>query len=328
MIDRRTTLAALAGLAATAAGAQTPPPSLAGERLPVPDPVETVDLWPHGAPGMPATAPVEQVLERSTDAAYPDRAAIGIARPRLVVFRPHTPNGSAMLVAPGGGYARVVLDKEGYEIGQWLAARGWTVFVLFYRLPGDGWANRADVALADAQRAMRVIRSRATAYHIDPAKVGVMGFSAGGHVCGDLATRFAAPVYAAIDAADRLDARPAIAAGLYAVQAMSPKLAHPGSRDLLLGADASDALAAAHSPAGNVSARTPPFFLVHAEDDTTVDPENTLMMRAALKRAGVPVDTHLFAAGGHGFGLRRAAGKPVAAWPELFVAWAKAQGLG
>lgn len=331
MLDRRSAiLGTLASGLAGGALAQTAPPRTAGA-VPVaglPEPDETIDLWPHGAPGAPARALVETVVERSTEAALTDRAVTGISRPRLVVFRPRIANGSAVLVAPGGGYARVVIDKEGYELGRWLAARGFTVFVLFYRLPGEGWAAGPDVALADAQRAMRVIRSRARDYGLYPERVAAMGFSAGGHVCGDLATRFDVPVYAPVDAADRLASRPDVAALIYAVQSMTPKLAHPGSRDLLIGRGASDILAAAHSTARNVAGKTPPCFLVHAEDDATVDVENTIGFRTACKAAKVPVETHLFTSGGHGFGLRRAMGKPAEAWPELFLAWARTQGLG
>ncbi len=330
MIDRRQALlATLAAGIASGAGAQTPPPQRRGQaRAGAPDPVETIDLWPAGAPGMPTVPPVETVDERSTDPGRADRAVRGIVRPRLAVFRPATANGSALLVMPGGGYARVVIDKEGYEIGRRLAAQGWTVFVLFYRLPGDGWAAGADVALSDAQRAMRLIRHRAPRYGIRPDRVGAMGFSAGGHVCGDLATRFAAATYAHVDAADRLSARPDFAAPIYAVQSMTRPIAHGGSRDLLIGRNAGPAVEAAHTPALHVGAATPPCFLVHAEDDPAVDVANTLQFRAALKQANVPVETHLFAAGGHGFGIRGAAGKPAAAWPDLFVAWAQAQGFG
>jgi len=330
MMTRRDALVGsmLAGMAAPAL-AQTPPPAVPGAPVAgLPDPTETIDLWPGVAPGAPAWLPVERVEERSRDPRIGDRAAFDIARPRLVVFRPARANGSAMLVMPGGGYARIVVDKEGYEVARWLAARGWTVFVLFYRLPGNGWAAGPDVALADAQRAMRLIRARAATYGVRPDRVGAMGFSAGGHVCGDLATRFAAPVYTAVDAADRLDARPAIAAPIYAVQSMTRPLAHGSSRDLLIGRDADAATERAHTPSANVTRATPPCFLLHAEDDPTVPVENTIQMRAALKAAGVAVDTHLFAVGGHGFGLRGTVGKPVARWPELFADWAQSHGLG
>lgn len=291
----------------------------------LPEPTETIDLWPKGAPGAPAKALTETVNERSTDPQLTDRAVFGIARPRLVVFRPLRPNGAAMLITPGGGYKWVVVDKEGYEMGRWLAARGVTAFVLFYRLPDEGWAAGPDVALADAQRAMRVIRHRAGEFGVDPARVGAMGFSAGGHVCADLAARFAAPVYTPVDAADRLSARPLIAAPIYPVVSMTPPLAHPGSRTLLIGDN--PALEAAHSPHRNIPADAPPCFLVHAEDDEVVPPENSLVLRAALKARKIPVETHLFTAGGHGFGLRKAMGKPAEVWPELFARWAATQGL-
>jgi len=308
-----------AGLADGAA-AQTPPPALAGR--PPADPVETIDLWPRGAPGMPRERPIETVEERSRDQAWPDRAVRGITRPRLVVFRPKKANGAAILITPGGAYLHVVIDKEGYELGRWLSERGFTVFVLFYRLPGEGWTAGADVALSDAQRAMRVIRSRAGRYGIDPGRVAAMGFSAGGHLCADLVARFATRTYAPIDAADRLSARPAIAAPIYPVISMSAPDAHPQSRELLVGKLAPPAVEHAHSPHLNITRNAPPCFLVHAEDDMTVPVENTLLLRAALKANGVRVETHLFEQGGHGFGLHRAAGKPIAAWPDLFVAWA------
>ncbi|RYY32911.1 MAG: alpha/beta hydrolase, partial [Sphingomonadales bacterium] len=249
---RRAFLATVGGgaaLIASAAAAQTAPPAT-GKPGPagLSDPVETIDLWPKGAPGMPASPPIEAVTERSTDRDVTDRAVLGIARPRLVVFRPHRPNGAAVMIAPGGGYRHVVIDKEGYEMGRWLSARGFTVFVLFYRLPGEGWVAGPDVALADAQRAMRLIRHRARDYAIDPQRVAAMGFSAGGHLCADLLTRFDARVYDPVDAADRQSARPNAAAPIYPVISVSAPHAHPGSRTLLLGASADAALERAHSP--------------------------------------------------------------------------------
>lgn len=329
-IDRRSLIAAglSFGVAATA-GAQTPPP-VAGKGLPpgLPQPVETIDLWPGGAPGLPGSPLVETVDERSTDALVTDRAVHGITRPRMAVFRPDRPNGAAVLITPGGGYRWVVVDKEGYEIGRWLAARGFTAFVLFYRLPGEGWAAGPDVALADAQRAMRLIRHRARDFAIDPERVAAMGFSAGGHVCADLGARFAAPVYTPVDEADRLSAKPICAAPIYPVVSMDPAIAHKVSRGLLLGKVPTAEAEAAHSPDRNVPADAPPHFLLHAEDDDTVPVENTLRLHAALRARKIPVEMHLFANGGHGFGLRKAVGKPVEAWPELWRAWARTVGLG
>ncbi|TCM19910.1 acetyl esterase/lipase [Novosphingobium sp. PhB165] len=331
-IDRRSFVAAslVSGLlAGETAFAQTPPPGLGGSRsTALPDPTETIDLWPKGVPGMPATPPVETIDDRSTQAHIPDRAVHGTARPRMVVFRPDRPNGAAVLLTPGGGYQRVVIDKEGYEMARWLTARGFTAFVLFYRLPGEGWANRPDTPLSDAQRAMRLIRHRAKDFSLDPERVAAMGFSAGGHVCASLSTRFAATVYTPVDEADRMSARPFCAAPIYPVVSMDPAIAHAGSRDLLLGPSPSAALEAAHSPERNVPADAPPHWLLHAEDDTTVPVENTVRLRAALKARGITVETHLFEHGGHGFGLRGAVGKPVEVWPELWRAWARTKGLG
>jgi acetyl esterase/lipase len=290
-------------------------------------PAEEIDLWPGTPPGAAAVLPIEQVVETG-NAQHHGRMVKGIVRPRMKVFRPSKPNGAALLVTPGGGFSVIVIDVEGYQIGPWLSERGWTVFVLYYRLPGEGWANRADVPLADAQRAIRLIRSRATQYGVDPDKVGALGFSAGGHVCGDLATRYDAKVYSSIDAADRLSARPAIAAPIYAVQSMSSPLAHGGSRDMLLGASPSAEMQRAHSPAYNVTAATPPFFMAHAEDDTIVSADNTVEMRVALKAAGVKVETHLFTAGQHGLGLPGPPGEPARQWKNMFAVWARAQGLG
>lgn len=330
IIDRRRALAAGgAALLARIASAQTAPPH--GPK-PVPlglaEPGETIDLWPHGAPGMPARPPVETVEERSNDDGIADRAVTGIVRPRLVVFRAAVPNGTAIMIAPGGGYTRVVIDREGYELARWFAARGTTAFVLFYRLPGDGWRAGPDVALGDAQRAMRLIRARAGRYGIDPDRVAAMGFSAGGHLCADLVARHEVPTYERIDPADVLTARPLVAAPIYPVVSMTAPLAHAGSRALLIGKDAPRALEEAHSPHLHIRAGAPPCFIAAAEDDTTVPIENTLLLRAALKAASVPVETHLFANGGHGFGLRRAYGKPAEQWPELFLAWARTQGFG
>jgi acetyl esterase/lipase len=328
--DRRTALFATLGaaIAAGSASAQTALPAAPGNPpLTLSQPDETIDLWPKGAPGMPAKPPVEVTTERSKDTAkLNDRAVAGVSTPRMAVFRPAKPNGASLLVFPGGGYVRMAMDKEGYEIGRLLAARGITVFVLFYRLPGEGWANRADVPLQDAQRAMRLIRSHAAKYGLDAERIGAMGFSAGGHLCADLVARFATKTYDPVDAADALSARPMIAAPIYPVVSMDLSVAHAGSREALLGPDPSPALIAAHSPDRNITAASPPCFLCAAEDDATVPVENSLLLHAALRAAKVPVELHLFGEGGHGFGLRGIVGKPAAAWPDLFVAWAKTRG--
>jgi acetyl esterase/lipase len=330
-MDRRSLIVAglAAGIASQRAGAQTPPLAASSSLPPgLPQPVETIDLWSKGATDAPAKPLVETVNERSTDSLVTDRAVFGISRPRMAVFRPDRPNGAAVLLMPGGGYKWVVVDKEGYEMARWLAARGFTAFVLFYRLPGEGWGSGPDTPLIDAQRAMRLIRHRAKDFAIDPERVAAMGFSAGGHVCASLSTRFAVPVYQPVDAADKLSARPACAAPIYPVVSMDPAIAHAGSRAVLLGPKPSPGQEMAWSPDQTVPADAPPHFLLHAEDDDAVPVENTLRLHAALRARKVPVEMHLFQHGGHGFGLRKAIGKPVEAWPDLWRAWARTTVLG
>lgn len=265
----------------------------------------------------------DHIADRTRAGGLRDRAYDRIRTPHMDVFRAARPNGAAVLITPGGGYARVVIDKEGYELAAWLQARGITAFVLFYRLPAQGWADRANVPLADAQRAIRLIRARAAEWRVDPARVATIGFSAGGHLCADGCTRFARTVYTPVDRADTLSARPMLSAPIYPVISMDPAIGHTSSRTHLLGNTPGAAAIAEHSPDRQVSAATPPCFLVHAEDDPVVPVENSLRFRAALKGAGVAVETHLFERGGHGFGLRGPAGH----WPDLWAAWAVRHGL-
>jgi acetyl esterase/lipase len=317
-LDRR----ALLGLAATAAAA----PALA-QYAPPPDPTEVIPLWPGRPPGAGAQVPQDTVTDRIKTSGFQDRFATNIGRPILTVFRPAQPNGAAVLIAPGGGYIRVVIDKEGFEVGHRLAQAGITSFVLRYRLPAEGWDFAADVPLQDAQRAMRLIRAGASRFDIDPRRVAAMGFSAGGHVAASLAARFDAPVYASVDAADRQSARPDLAVLMYPVIDMARPFAHAGSREALLGQAPTPHAEAAYSPHRHVTPATPPTFLVHASDDPAVPTENSLNYLAALRAAKVAAEAHIFEEGGHGFGIRLAQGKPCAAWPDLFLAWAGRHGL-
>lgn len=333
-IDRRSALiaplaAALAGGVDDNAMAQIMRPAGPGDVAPDPPrPTTRIDLWPDSAPGTPAELPVEKITDHSSDPSMKDRAVTGISKPRLVVFRPRIPNGAAMMISPGGGYRRLMVDREGFDPARYFSDRGFTCFVLLYRLPGDGWADQADVPLQDAQRGMRLIRSMARDYALIPDRVAAMGFSAGGHVCADLATRYDAKIYQPVDNADSLSAKPLVAAPIYPVVTMVPPLAHKGSREMLIGETASPTVERAHSAQLNVTTDTPPCFLCAAENDPVVPVENTLMLRAALKAQRVPEEMHLFGDGGHGFGLRRTLGKPVHIWPELFLNWAGTRGFG
>jgi acetyl esterase/lipase len=230
-------------------------------------------------------------------------------------------NGITLLIVPGGGYVRVVNDKEGVEAAEWFTARGFAAAVLRYRLPADGWAAGADAPVHDAMRALRLLRSHPIAGGPAPGRMGVMGFSAGGHLCARLITE---PdlAYARRDAADDLSARPDFAVLMYPVIATTGSYAHAGSAQQLQAAGVVTADLAHFSPQLNVSAKTPPTLLVHAADDASVPVENSMMMYDALRKAGVRSELHVFDAGGHGFGLRGVTGKNVAVWPTLVQNWA------
>ncbi len=318
-IDRRALLAA--GLAAPFATAAAQAAWTRPARV---TPDASVPLWPSRHLRLPAGL-VEQVVQRSDDPDASDRMLQGITRPRLDIFRPAKPNGAAVILAPGGGYRYVVIDKEGYELARWLKDRGVTVYVLFYRQPGDGWANGSDVPLADAQRAVRLVRSRAAVDQIDPARVIFGGFSAGGQVATSLLTRFDAKACAPVDSTDQLSARPDALAAIYPVVSMDPAIAHAVSREKLIGANPDAARERLYSPELNVRADQPPLWLLHAEDDSVVKVENSVRLREATRAVGAPCEAHFFERGEHGFGLMRTAGLPVAIWPELLWNWLGSQ---
>lgn len=293
---------------------------------PVPGSAQRIALWPTGlAPGDKPLAQAPRVVERSADPALPDRYITHVSEPWLVVYRPARPNGTALLVTPGGGYQRVVLDKEGSAlVPAFVEQGGITLFVLRYRLPGEGREDR-DAALADAQRALRLIRARAGEWQLDPQRIGVIGFSAGGHLAARLGNGFDQPAYPATDAVDHVSARPDFQLLVYPVIDMAGTDAHPGSRERLLGPQPGPALQRRYSMQHQVRTDTPPTFLVHAGDDAAVPVGNSLAFYAGLHQAGVPTELHVFPRGGHGFGTRGTAGLTTAAWPRLALDWIAAQ---
>jgi acetyl esterase/lipase len=287
---------------------------------------DRVGLWPTAvAPGYKLLDQPPRIVERSRDPALPDRYITHVSEPYLVVYRPTLPNGIGLLVIPGGGYKRVVLDKEGSAlVPAFVEQGGITLFVLRHRLPGEGRADR-EAALADAQRALRLIRSRAAQWQLDPHRIGVMGFSAGGHHAARLGTGFDKPVYPATDAVDRLSARPDFELLIYPVIDMAGPDAHAGSRERLLGPHPDARLLRQYSMQYQVHPDTPPTFLVHAQDDPAVPVGNALQFYRALLRVGVPTEMHLFPHGGHGFGVRGTSGLTTAAWPRLARDWIATQ---
>lgn len=287
---------------------------------------DRIALWPRGmAPGDKPLSQAQRIVERSSDPALPDRYIDHVSAPYLVAYRPAKPNGSALLVIPGGGYQRVVLDKEGTALVPALVEQGGvTLFVLRYRLPGEGRADR-EAALADAQRALRLIRHRANEWGLDPQRIGTMGFSAGGHLAARLGNGFDRNVYPHNDAIDAESARPDFQLLMYPVITMRGGDAHAGSRERLLGSTPSDELLQQYSMQLQVRADTPATFLLHAADDEMVPVGNSLLFYNSLRSAKVSSEMHLFPHGGHGFGTRGTTGLTTAAWPQLALSWMASQ---
>jgi acetyl esterase/lipase len=326
--DRRTFLgggmALLAG-AATAQDYKSPEVIAAEPNPPLWPAKERFSLWPGEPPGAPRTLPrLEWTM--SGDSAYRQLWIKGIATPEVNVFRPALPDGSAILAIPGGGYSFLAAQNEGIDAARFFNAKRTTVFVLSYRLPDEGWANRAVVPLQDAQRSMRLIRSRAAKFGIDPSRLGALGFSAGGHLAADLSVSHGERVYEPVDAADKQSARPAFVGLIYPVATLDPDATHTDSRDNLLGRDAAPALVQARSPQRHVTSRTPPGFIVHAFDDGLVPIENSFRWIDACRRSKVSVEAHLFAEGGHGFGFHLPRDLPASRWPDLFALWMRKHG--
>lgn len=266
-------------------------------------PAETV-LWPGGAP-------------RSKGAAEADRPAVFVYRPA-----PALANGAAVVICPGGGYGGLAMDHEGHQVGEWLASFGVTGIVLRYRHAPH---YHHPAPLEDAQRAIRWTRSNAASLGIDPKRVGIMGFSAGGHLAATAATKWDLGAPAAGDAIDRESSRPDFAILAYPVITLTTPYAHLGSRDNLLGPNASKGLVDELSAEKHVKKDTPPVFLFTTTNDDVVPVENSLMMYAALHKAGVQVEMHIFREGPHGMGLNRFA--PDAKWPDLLKDWMTNLGL-
>jgi acetyl esterase/lipase len=247
--------------------------------------------------------------------------------PRLYAYLPTnaTKPGPAMVVIPGGGYGMLAFEHEGINEAEWFQKHGIAAFILFYRLPSHGY--RHPVPLMDARRAIRLIRSRAAEWKIDPAKIAIMGFSAGGHLASTLETHFDAGTDTAEDPVDRLSSRPDFAALVYPVITLkTPGVTHEGSKENLLGPNPDPALVENLSNETQVTTHTPPTILVHAEDDEPVPLENSKLMLAALRKAGVPCRLDAYPHGGHGFGFGPNQANAPAGWLEKAVDWLRQQG--
>jgi acetyl esterase/lipase len=247
-----------------------------------------------------------------------------VSRPTLTVWLPPAgkANGTAVIVCPGGGYLHLAMTHEGTDVARMLNELGITAFVLKYRLPNDETMTDKTIGpLQDAQRAIQLVRERAGEWGVNPARVGILGFSAGGHLASTAGTHYNKPY---IDNPHNISLRPDFMVLLYPVISFSDSIGHRGSRDNLIGLQPSPALIREYSNELQVTAETPPAFLVHAGDDRTVPVANSLHFYEALQRNGVPAEMHIYPRGGHGFGLYNPASKDQ--WPDRLRNWMDTNG--
>jgi acetyl esterase/lipase len=275
-----------------------------------------VDLWPGKAPGDAGISGEETSRVYPSPLVGPTKLITNVTQPTLTIYPP--PKGhntqTAMIICPGGGYWNLFWELEGEEVAHWLNAHGMTGMILKYRVPrraGEARGEPPPGPLLDAQRAVSLVRSRAAEWEIDPQRIGMVGFSAGGHLALATATSFEKRAYEPIDAADQVTCRPDFAVLCYS--------------GYLKDKEKDEVRADLHIPAG-----TPPIFLAHANDDSPKvggsDPEHSAFMYIALKRAGVPVELHIFASGNHDFGVRQNDKLP-SSWPRLCVNWLRSVGM-
>jgi acetyl esterase/lipase len=290
----------LAGVFAGTASGQTTPPW-----QPTPG-HETLKLWPTGAPNNPPSPGPEK------DAATPQDQPVGgkpvlritnVSDPTITVYAPPKgkETGAAALVFPGGSYQVLAIDKEGTEICDWLNSLGITAILLKYRVPDSGPYPKSSAAFEDGQRAVGLVRAHAEQWHIDPHRIGVIGFSAGAHLAAMLSNQYDKRIYRPIDAADQVSSRPDFALIIY------PGWLRDGEQNFDV------------NPAIKFNPNAPPAFLVQAENDFA-HVENSIAYFLALKKAKIPAEMHIYAEGGHGYGMR-ATGKPIASWPQTATVW-------
>ena len=296
-----------------------------------------VPIWPGEAPDpQPVLGPEESRWWPTGPGGPAGFDVYRVSRPTMIVYSPSGPNtGVAVVVFPGGGYLDLAIDLEGSEVCDWLTARGITCVLLKYRVPGEpgyrkpapypksGPYPESPMALEDAQRTMGLVRLHAAEWHVDPHKIGVLGFSAGGHLSAAISTHFGRRLYAAVDSADQESCRPDFAVAIYPGHlsiAAAEWDAKQGARKFVLHHPATADRDLGLNPDIPVSHLTPPTFLLQAEDDHVDNVNDSLAYYIALKNAGVPVEMHLYAQGGHAFGLRRTK-LPVTGWPRLVETW-------
>jgi acetyl esterase/lipase len=263
-------------------------------------------LWPQGAPSA--------LGDEKKD------------KPQLIIYLPEKEkaNGAAIVICPGGGYGGLAMGHEGHEIGKWLNSFGVAGFICDYRHRGKGYGHPAP--LQDVQRAIRTVRTRADELGVDPARIGVLGFSAGGHLASTAATHFDAGKSDAEDSIERVSCRPDFAVLCYPVIAFNEPYTHRGSQRNLLGNNPSAELVKSLSNEKQVTKQTPPTFLWHTSEDRGVPPENSVQFYLACRRAGVPAEMHIYEKGRHGLGLARGV-VGTSSWPKRCEEWLQTRGL-
>lgn len=298
---------ALLPVVALAQTAATAPTGTAGDipegmKVPLLPSLESFPIWPEGKmPGsVGVTAKEEWILRNPKDGNPNDTAALHVTTPVLMVRRPAKPDGSAILMIPGGSYTRVAVSRAGGKEDAIFADHGATVFILVYRLPHDGWGAGPQAPLQDAQRAMRLIRHRAQKFGVDPERIAVTGFSSGGHLAGWVSESFGRDTYAPIDEIDKLSSKPSMTGLFYPVMTMMTPYAHGNSVKNMFPKGGTDEQKRKVSLEFNLPADMPPTFLVHAGDDPSVAAENSLILYQALRAQKTPTELHLFEVGGHG----------------------------
>lgn len=269
------------------------------------DPKPVVPLWTGDVPGA--------LGKEDTD------------KPSLTVYTApgDKANGAAVVVCPGGGYGHLAMDHEGKQIAEWLNSKGVAAFILKYRLAPR---YHHPAPLTDAQRAIRLVRARADEWHVDPHRIGIWGFSAGGHLASTAATHFDKGNGQSDDPVDRVSCRPDFAILCYPVITLQPPYAHMGSRNNLLGKDPEPALVESLCNDKHVSKETPPTFLMHTNADSGVLPENSVLFYLALRKHGVPAELHIYEKGPHGVGLGTK-DKVLSTWPDRLAAWLEGRGI-
>jgi acetyl esterase/lipase len=297
-----------------------------------------IPIWPGAAPDPQPVAGPENTVTDTKDlvAGRPWVYVSNVTRPTMTVYSPKGKNtGAAVVVFPGGGYQILAIDLEGTEVCDWLTPRGITCVLLKYRVTGvgpypkSGPYPESPMALEDAQRTVGLVRFHAAEWHIDPNKIGVLGFSAGGHLVAAISTHSAKRVYPAVDAADKESCRPDFAVAIYPGHLSLSAAewdAKQGAKKFVVPHLATTDKNLGLNPAVPVTRQTPPTFLLQAEDDHEDSVYDSLSYYIALEKAGVPVEMHLYAQGGHAFGLRRTK-LPITGWPQLVETWLGSIGM-